>query len=865
MWGHLRIVEPIGHGAFGQVFRAWDSRLERDVALKLLPVGALPETGAHDDVLAEARLLARVRHPNVVVVHGADHIGGRVGIWMELVRGRTLDEAVRRSGPLPAGDVVAIARDLCGALQAVHEAGLIHGDIKAQNVVREEGGRIVLMDFGAGQLRSGVAPVGAGTPLYAAPELFTGAPASPQSDLYSLGVLVYYLLRGDHPVRGASLSEIHAAHATAVTPQPVPASQAVAAITGRLLARVPSQRPRSAAEAGLDFARAARPAGRRWIVGVAIVAVAIVAGLLGRTLGRPAPSAPTGRTALAITTRERVPTPQYLMLGRPSLDGQRFSYSEVLGHPAFIDLRTLQPHRILLADRHESMDSSVLSPDGALLAYSWYRGDEDVQELRVVETGGGEPRVLVPGGRARFVVPVQWSRDMGQILALLHRESGERDMVLIDTRDGSERLLRRFIDSEPLRPSLSPDGRFVVFDLPVSPPAGNRDVFILDVRSGDERALVRHPASDLYGEWTPDGNAVLFISDRTGSADAWLQRVVNGLPISEPRAVAANLGRSIYPMGLTRAGTYYYGLRAGALDVFTAPWRRAAGAVGPPSRLPSRFEGETAQPAWSPDGRYLAYIGLRGPAAAGFGAYALVVRDLTTGDERQVADRLNFFLTAPKWRPDGSEILLNATDARGRASYYRVNVTTGSVVPTVSGSGGAYAWAADGRAVLYVSRRTSLNRYDLGSGRTAVVLTADDAGVTSIDQFGESLDGAIAYSGIARGSGRAPGTGWPSVRLWNGGRIVELARGLPGERMIFQCWTPDGRAVLFTRFSSEGSERPHALWIAQVDGGPARATGFEIDGNTWANGVVMHPLGGEIAFTGGGTNEELWRMSRFLP
>jgi Tol biopolymer transport system component len=846
------------------VFRAWDSRLERDVALKLLPISALPDAGAHDDLLAEARLLARVRHPNVVIVHGADHIGAFVGIWMELVRGRTLDDEVRQSGPLLVADVAAIATDLCGALQAVHEAGLIHGDIKAQNVVREEGGRIVLMDFGAGQLRSGVSPVGAGTPLYAAPELFTGAPASPQSDLYSLGVLVYYLLRGEHPVRGASLSEIQAAHAAAGTPPPVPAPQAVAALTGRLLAREPSQRPRSAADAGLEFARAARPAGRRWIVGSAIVAVAIVAGLLGRTLGRQAPG-PSPRPGPLTTTRERVPTPKYLMLGRPSLDGLRFSYSELLGHPAFIDLRTMEAHRILLANRHESMESSVLSPDGALLAYSWYRGDEDVQELRTVVTDGGDPRVLVPGGRARFVVPVQWSRDKGQILALLHRETGARDMVLIDARDGSERLLRRFEDSEPLRPSLSPDSRFVVFDHPAPPPGGNRDVFILDVRSGDERALVSHPASDLYGEWTPDGNAVLFISDRTGSTDAWLQRVVDGRPMSEPRAVAANLGRSVYPMGLTRNGTYYYGLRAGALDVFTAVWR-AGGSVGPASRLPSRLEGATAQPAWSPDGRYLAYIGQRGPAAAGFGAYALVVRDLITGDERQLANDLNFFLTAPKWRPDGSEILLNATDARGRTSYYRVNVTTGSVVPTVSGAGRAYAWADDGSAVLNVSREGSLSRFDLTSGRTGIVLTADDGGVTSIDKFGESpLGGVIAYSGIARGSGRAPGTGWPSVRLWDGGRVVEVARGLPGERMIFQCWTPDGRAVLFTRFSSEGTGRPHALWIAPVDGGPARATGFEIDGDTWANGVVMHPRGEQIAFTGGGIYGELWRMTRFLP
>ncbi len=211
-WGPLRLLERIGDGRFGEVYRAWDPRLDREVALKLLRgERAVPAPA----VIREARLLARVRHPNVVTVHGADVIDGRVGLWMEFIRGETLADAVRVRGPFGARDATAIGVDLCRALAAVHEAGLVHRDLKPQNVMREPGGRIVLMDFGAGAEESshrathGVA----GTPLYLATELFEGGPATVRSDIYSLGVLLYFLVSGTHPVTGGTADDLRAQHA----------------------------------------------------------------------------------------------------------------------------------------------------------------------------------------------------------------------------------------------------------------------------------------------------------------------------------------------------------------------------------------------------------------------------------------------------------------------------------------------------------------------------------------------------------------------------------------------------------------------------------------------------------------------------
>jgi serine/threonine-protein kinase len=215
-WGRLTIIEEIGRGAFGAVYRARDPRLDREVALKLLR----PHTGVDPDRLAESvieegRLLARVHHPNVVAIYDADRIAGRVGLTMEFVRGRTLEQILQERGPFSTSDVAAMGSEICRALGAVHQAGLLHRDIKAQNVMRQEAGgtgwRLVLMDFGAGreldQQRGWVTDL-AGTPLYLAPEIFQGHPATVQSDLYSVGVLLYHLLTRSYPVAGRTVRDI---------------------------------------------------------------------------------------------------------------------------------------------------------------------------------------------------------------------------------------------------------------------------------------------------------------------------------------------------------------------------------------------------------------------------------------------------------------------------------------------------------------------------------------------------------------------------------------------------------------------------------------------------------------------------------
>ena len=211
-WGHLTLKTSTACGSFGSVYRAFDRRLHVDVALKL-PNAARPNHQLNIRLLQEAHFLARVRHRGVVKLYGAGIKGRRAGLWMELLQGQTLDQILRDEGPLVTIEVARVGYDLCAALQAIHAAGLVHGDVKPQNVIWEPDGRVVLIDFGSACDVSRPVPSQrriTGTPLYLAPEVINSG-ASIASDIYSLGVLLFHLASGDYPVHGDSVEELAAA------------------------------------------------------------------------------------------------------------------------------------------------------------------------------------------------------------------------------------------------------------------------------------------------------------------------------------------------------------------------------------------------------------------------------------------------------------------------------------------------------------------------------------------------------------------------------------------------------------------------------------------------------------------------------
>jgi serine/threonine-protein kinase len=210
-WGRYALREKVGEGSFGSVFRAWDGQLEREVAVKLFQSRIFDSSSSQ--ILAEARAIARIRHDNVVKIFSVEAHDDVEGLCMEFIHGTTLEDFLTPHGVLSAEEAGLIGRDVGRALAAVHGAGFIHRDVKARNVMREANGRIVLMDFGTGRELVRESGGGlAGTPVYMAPELFTGSPASQKSDIYSLGVLLYYLVTGSYPTEGRTFGEVAAAH-----------------------------------------------------------------------------------------------------------------------------------------------------------------------------------------------------------------------------------------------------------------------------------------------------------------------------------------------------------------------------------------------------------------------------------------------------------------------------------------------------------------------------------------------------------------------------------------------------------------------------------------------------------------------------
>ena len=246
-FGHLRIEAVIGRGTSSIVYRAWDEELHRRVALKVFVDDAC--TTEH---LREGQALASVRHPSLVTVFGAARIDNVAGLWMEYIDGFTLEESLASKGPLSAREATFVGADVCGALAALHAAGLVHRDVKAANVMREVGGRIVLMDLGSsGSLQAAVKDIG-GTPMYMAPELFADQPASPQSDIYAVGVLMFRLLTSRYPLEATSIDALIDAHRggrrqllnearSGIPP-------AVVAVVNRAIAERPDERFRSAGQ-----------------------------------------------------------------------------------------------------------------------------------------------------------------------------------------------------------------------------------------------------------------------------------------------------------------------------------------------------------------------------------------------------------------------------------------------------------------------------------------------------------------------------------------------------------------------------------------------------------------------------------------
>ena len=246
----------IGGGGMAEVFEAYDRKLDRRVAVKLLHVGS-GDARAHERFVREARMAAGFVHPNVVTIHDVGEVRGRPYLVMELVEGGTLGDLIARDGPLPVGQALAITDSILAALGAAHADGLVHRDVKPANILIGADGRVKLADFGiakAQDLGRDLTATGQvlGTAGYLAPEQAAGGEATPASDVYAAGVVLYEMLAGEPPFTGEHPVAVAVAHQRANVPPLADKRPGlppdVLAVVSQALEKDPSRRFRDASQ-----------------------------------------------------------------------------------------------------------------------------------------------------------------------------------------------------------------------------------------------------------------------------------------------------------------------------------------------------------------------------------------------------------------------------------------------------------------------------------------------------------------------------------------------------------------------------------------------------------------------------------------
>lgn len=561
-------------------------------------------------------------------------------------------------------------------------------------------------------------------------------------------------------------------------------------------------------------------------------------------------------------------------LGSVTPDGRMVSFADwETGDLALRDLAAQRTHRLTnkgsWAESGEWAESSVVSPDGSQIAYAWFNKDA-FYELRLLRIRDGQalapPRVLFRDPNVYWIRPDAWTPDGRHVLALFSHKDVTMRIVLVSVEDGSIRLLRSLGRRMIGKMTLSPDGAHVAFHALARETAPEREIFVLPLSNppAEERPLFQDPADDHSPIWMPDGKQVLFASRRTGTTALWTVSVAGGgQPGGALRLVRSDIGH-FQPLGFTRDGRLYYSLHMETEEVHTAEWDPATGkVVKPPEVVSGRFAGANSRPAWSPDGRMLAWCSLRG------GLPVIVIRSVATGEERTLdLPRHLAVLGSLAWFPGGQFLLVAARDNQIRWWLLKVNATSAqaqSLRPHGLTSGRpSPALSPDGRTVYFLERPL----HGAGVIRSFQPASQQEKQLYRVDRPITLMGLALSSDGknLAFLEGdESSGESKLQVLSVAGGRPREMLRVRAGSGDFPETggihWTPDGRYVLVARYTGAGVERT-ALW--RVPTGAGSPTPLDL-GLARIAFPSVNPDGRRIAFTARTLAEwEIWSMGNLM-
>jgi Tol biopolymer transport system component len=558
--------------------------------------------------------------------------------------------------------------------------------------------------------------------------------------------------------------------------------------------------------------------------------------------------------------------------GSPSPDGRYLSYSS--GRDLGIRDLTTGTSRLLTHHSESSgVGGSLISPDGRQVAYTYWTDYATKFELLILPltgVGATSPKVVHSAEETLNIAAVGWTPDSKQLLVMRTLRDRTSQMAMISLPDGSLRVLKSFGWQSTGQVRLSPDGRDITYDAPASESEPAHDIFVLAVDGSRERRVVESPAIDWSPFWSPDGSKILFLSDRTGSPSLWTVPIDHGRPTGPVQLIKPDVG-FINPLGMTSNGTLYYlSENWGRRNVYVADLDASMVAVKAPVLVSEHFVNAQAAPAWSPDGRYLAYYALLAPNRQMTGITRLIIRTLKTGAEREIRmPRLrvppNGLASPPKWFPDGRSVLVASYEQqRPFIGFYRVDVADGKAellhhTKSPVGPGvGQFDLSPDGKSIFYIDMEDpfilQLMRFDLDRQRESELTRG-----SVFTSLAISPDGTEVVYG-KRDSGFKSTVF--EVTPVAGGAARQLHRVPMDIDYATLAWSPDQRYLIFAQ--PDGRElSPQSLWKVPVAGGQPEKMGVSA---SQIFAAQMRPDGRQIAFTSReNTVQAIWALENFLP
>ena len=729
--GPYEMVAAIGAGGMGEVYRARDTRLKRDVALKILPESFATDPERLARFQREAEVLASLNHPNIAAIHGLEESNGARALVMELVEGETLAERITR-GPIPLEDALPIARQIAEALEAAHERGIIHRDLKPANIKVRPDGTVKVLDFGLAKLAETSASSSSdaslsptitspammtgigvllGTAAYMSPEQARGKPADKRSDVWAFWCVLYEMLAGKRAFDGEDVADTLAAVLRgdpdwSALPRTVPV--AVRVLLQNCLARDRRQRISDISTPLFVLNRAADlsarddtegrvpsdprtlPAVRTWMrrrAGVAAIAAGAVASLAtGLAVWSTMRSSTTSVSARAVTFQ--IPTPGTAPAEMLSLspDGSFLAFVANAGGPNQIWLRPLDALAARPLAGTDGATYPFWSPDGTYVAF-FAQG-----KLKKVAIRGAPPQTIcdAPDGRGGT-----WNRD-----GLIVFSPGPADGIQrVAAAGGVPLVLTNVADaSEGHRfPVFLSDGVHFLFNISSNSPKRS-GLWVGSIDGSEPVRLLPDATNALYTpvETGEQNGYLLFRRDTTLVAQPFnpvtLQTTGEVVPIVEEVPASVNAGFGAFSVG--QNGTIVYRTGGSAAQRELA-WVDATGTRLKRATAPRLFFG---RPALSPGGRVAAVSVSNGDDGA------MWLHEV----DRGVLTRLSFnpgIARYPVWSPDGTRVAFSFQ--RGASGVFDIyeKLASGNRQETLLLKGGINTiledWSSDGKWLVY--------------------------------------------------------------------------------------------------------------------------------------------------------------------